>query len=132
MFEPREHENVFLHVLRWTARAASVVCLAIIFLFFLSEGINFGEIAPREWIGLLFFPVGVFIGLVLAWREEGLGGGIALGSVLGFYLIYGWLFSGKFWQGWAVLPFLLPAVLFLAYWFFSSLSLSHKKENLSR
>ena len=25
MFEPREHENVFLHILRWTARASSVM-----------------------------------------------------------------------------------------------------------
>ncbi len=132
MFEPREHENSFLHILRWTARGASVVCLAIIFLFFLSEGINFGEIAPRQWIGLLFFPVAVFIGLVLAWREEGLGGGIAIIGVLGFYLVYGWLLSGSIHQGWAFLPFLLPAVLFLAYWSFSLLSLSHKKENLSR
>ena len=131
MFEPRKHENLFLHILRWTARGASVVCLAIVFLFFLAEEINFGEIAAKEWIGLLFFPVGVFTGLVLAWREEGLGGGFALGSVLGFYLVYGWLLNGKLWQGWAFLPFLLPAVLFLLYWIFSSLSLSHKKENLS-
>ena len=116
MFEPRKHENLFLHILRWTARGASVVCLAIVFLFFLAEEINFGEIAAKEWIGLLFFPVGVFTGLVLAWRDEGLGGGFALGSVLGFYLVYGWLLNGKLWQGWAFLPFLLPAVLFLLYW----------------
>lgn len=131
MFEPREHETLFLHTLRLVARAASIVCLAIIFLFFVGEGMNFSQIAFKEWIGLLFFPVGVFVGLVLAWREEGLGGAISVVSIPAFYLIYGWLLNGNIKQGWAFLPFLVPGVLFLLYWILSVTHLAPKQQKLS-
>lgn len=120
MFKPREHENLLLFCLRWTARLASVVCLAIIILFFFGEGFDPRSVETKEWVGFVFFPVGVFVGLVLAWSEEGLGGAIVIFSVIAFYLVYGWLLSGRLWQGWAFLPFLLPGVLFLIYKFISS------------
>jgi hypothetical protein len=129
MFESRELENNFLCLLRWAARAAGIVCLAIIFLFFSSEGINIQQIEAKEWIGLLFFPLGTVIGLIWSWHEEGLGGSITLVSVTGFYLVYGWLLSGNLWLGWALLPFLVPGSLFLLHWFFTSFNsaTSHKK-----
>lgn len=119
MFEHREHENALMFTLRWTARIASVVCLAIIFLFFVGEGIDFNAVKPAEYVGLLFFPIGVMVGLVLGWREEIAGGTIAVASVAAFYLIYGGLISGRLWQGWAFLPFLFPAVIFLIHGFLS-------------
>jgi hypothetical protein len=131
MFEAREHETVFLHILRWTARAASVVCLAIILLFLFGEGGDFGQITAKQIIGFLFFPVGTFVGLVLAWREEGLGGAIVVGSILAIYLIYGWLLSGSINLGWAFLPFLVPGLLFLAYRLFSMPLLRRKAKNLN-
>jgi hypothetical protein len=131
MFEPKQHENTFLFLLRWAARLAAIVCLAIVFLFFFGEGINLQEISAREWVGLLFFPVGVFIGLVLAWQEEAIGGMITVASILGFYLIYGWLLSGSIRQGWAFLPFLIPGALFLLYGIISSVFLPRKNEKLS-
>lgn len=115
MFEAREHETVFLHLLRWTARAAGIVCLAIILMFLFGERSDFGKITGKQLIGFAFFPIGVFVGLVLAWREEGLGGAIAVGSILGIYFIYGWLLNGSINQGWAFLLFLVPGVLFVAY-----------------
>ena len=121
MFESREHENNLFCLLRLAARTAVIVCLAIIFLFFSSERINIHEIEPKEWIGFLFFPVGMFVGLVWSWRQECLGGIITLASVIGFYLIYGWLLNGKLWLGWALLPFLVPGSLFLLHWFFRPL-----------
>lgn len=115
MFAQREHENAVLFAVRWTARLASVVCLAIIFLFYVGEGIDFARVQPAEYVGLGFFPLGVMIGLVLAWREELGGGLIAVLSVAAFYLIYGGIISGSVFQGWAFLPFLVPAVLFVIY-----------------
>ena len=117
MFEHREHENALLFSLRWTARLASAVCLAIIFLFFAGEGIDFSAVRPVEYVGLFFFPLGVMIGLVLAWREELAGGAVTVISVAAFYLVYGALLSGRLWQGWGFLPFLIPGVLFLIYGF---------------
>ena len=115
MFEPRENETLFLHVLRLTARTAAVVCLAIIILFAVGEGFDAAAISAKEIIGLLFFPLGVFVGLVLGWHEEILGGALVVLGVFGFYVIYGWLLSGSIRQGWAFLPFLIPGVLYLLY-----------------
>lgn len=115
MFEHREHENALLFAVRWTARVASIVCLAIIFLFFVGEGIHFGTVRPAEFVGLAFFPLGVMIGLVLAWREELAGGIITVASIVAFYVIYGALMNGNLLQGWAFLPFLIPGILFIIY-----------------
>jgi hypothetical protein len=115
MFEERENETTFEYLLRIVARGASVVCLAIILLFFLGQDFALGSLSATEWVGFAFFPAGVLFGLVLAWREELLGGTITLISVAGFYLVYGWLLNATFRQGWAFLPFVLPGVLFVMY-----------------
>jgi len=41
---------------------------------------------PAEWVGLAFFPGGVALGHVLAFRREGLGGMVSVGSLGAFYL----------------------------------------------
>ena len=115
MFEERENETTWEYFLRLAARSSSIVCLAIILLFFLGEGFAFERVTLEQWIGLGFFPVGVLIGLVLAWREELIGGAITLLSIGGFYLVYGWLLNSTFRLGWAFVPFLLPGLLFVAY-----------------
>ena len=117
MFKERENETRFEYLLRLIGRAASIVCLAIIFLFFLGEDFEFGKLSAGEWIGFGFFPIGVLIGLVLAWEEELIGGAITLASIAGFYLFYGWFLNSTFRMGWAFLPFIVPGVLFVAYGF---------------
>ena len=131
MFEARKNETPFLHYLRLTARAASIVCLAIIFFFFVGEGIDFSQVTYRQWIGLMFFPLTVVIGLVLAWREEGLGGAISIVGILGFYLVYGWLLNGSLRQGWAFLPFLVPGILFVLYRVMPGIDLSVNRPSTS-
>lgn len=115
MFERRDHETTFQHGLRVVAGTSGVVCLALIILFFIGEDFVFGYMSGREWIGFLFFPIGVFIGLVLSFREELMGGVLTISSILGFYLIYGLLLNSTIHQGWAFLPFLLPGLLFVVY-----------------
>lgn len=115
MFEPRDYETSFLYLLRIVARASDVVCLAIIILFFIAEDMMFGQVSLSEWAGLFFFPMGVFIGLVLAWHEELMGGLLIALSVTGFYVVYGWLLNSSIYQSWALLPFLVPGILFIAY-----------------
>jgi hypothetical protein len=127
MFDPKEHETTSLHILRLVARGTSILCLAVILLFLVGEGFNFGDVTWKQWIGLAFFPVGLIVGLVLAWREEGLGGAIAVGSILGIYLVYGWLLNGTLRLGWAFLPFLIPGILFLAYRLVSGIPQSSEK-----
>ena len=102
--------------LRWAARFASIVSIAIILLFFIGEGFNPAKVASREWLGLLFFPLGVMAGMVVAWWKEGLGAAITLASLLAFYLVYGLLLSGRLSGGPAFIVLTAPGFLFLAHW----------------
>ena len=117
MFNQRKYEDDNLYMLRLTARVFAAGMLAILFLFILNENIDdFLKSTLSQLIGTLFFPVGLIIGLLLAWRNELLGGAIAFGSVMAFYLIYGWLLRGAFVGiGWWFIFFAIPGALFLAY-----------------
>jgi hypothetical protein len=115
MFTQRENEETALYTLRWSGRVLSLMVLFLLALFYLSEGIGTSEIAYREYIGLLFFPIGIMIGFVVGWRNELAGGLISVFSILCFYLVYGLLLSGSIRQGWAFLVFAVPGILFLAY-----------------
>lgn len=99
--------------IRWTARILSAISLCLILAFIFGEGFNPGKVVFKEWIGLLFFPFGMGVGLLIGWRYELLGGIISVGSLLGFYLIYGLLISGSIAQGWAFLFFAIPGFVFL-------------------
>ena len=97
----------------WFARVASVVSVGTILLFMIGEGFKPLKITFTEWIGLLFFPFGISLGMILAWWKERLGGIVTIGSFLMFYTV-NYLISGRFPSGWAFLLFALPGILFLA------------------
>ena len=40
-----------------------------------------------EWLMLAFFPIGVAVGMLVAWRSEIIGGAIAAASLGAFYAI---------------------------------------------
>lgn len=113
--------NEVLSGLRGLARIWSLLSIILLFLFFVGEDIQIAKIAPQEWLGLLFFPVGITLGLLIAWRKEGLGGAITMISLLAFYFVYGLLLRGSFPQGWAFGMFAAPGLLYLIVWW-----LSHK------
>ena len=71
-------------VIRWIARVWSVTSIALFILFVVGEGDNPASIT--EWIGFLFFPVGICVGLIIAWWKEGIGGGLTVASLLVFYV----------------------------------------------
>lgn len=73
--------------IRWVARVWGSAIVALVVMFALMHLVTPDAPGPtaREWVGLLFFPVGVCVGLVLAWRWEAAGGAIAVGSLLAFY-----------------------------------------------
>ncbi|MBT3389973.1 MAG: hypothetical protein HN413_06145 [Chloroflexi bacterium] len=107
----------FMSILLWTARLLSVVVIAVLLLFMVGEG-GFGNpsaLSAKEWIGLLFFPFGVIVGMLIAWWRTGLGAAITLGSLLLFY-ISNWLFSGNLPSGLFFMLFSLPGLLFGLYW----------------
>lgn len=114
MFIAKGDEGNFLFVLRWIARILSITSVAVLTLFLFGEG-SFSSVTLKEGIGLVFFPFGLIIGLVLAWWKEFIGGAIAVGSILGFYVIYELLISGSWPKGPWFAVFAIPGALFLLY-----------------
>jgi hypothetical protein len=105
-------------VFRWLARLTSLASVGMLSLFLFGEPFDFGRVSAREWVGLAFFPLGVVIGMIIAWWKEGVGAAISLASLMGFYAIFGWLLGSRVKGPW-FLVFTLPAFLFLIAWLFS-------------
>ena len=101
--------------LEWIARAASVASITLLVMIFLGEAFNPSDISPQEWAGLMFFPIGVVAGMLIAWRNEAMGGFVTVGSLLGFYVVYGYLLRNHI-GGWFFLAFAAPGFLFLFHW----------------
>jgi hypothetical protein len=108
-----------LAVVELLARVGSVASITLLLLLFQAEAFHPSEIAPKESIGLLFFPLGIVLGMALAWWKEGIGSAITLGSLAGFYVVYGYLLESHI-SGWAFVAFASPGFLFLIHWLFSN------------
>jgi hypothetical protein len=114
----RSKQQITTFVVRWLARLTSLVSIGMLALFVTGEPFHPTQITTREWTGLAFFPVGVAIGMIIAWWKEGLGAAISLASLLGFYTIFGWLLGSRVKGPW-FLVFVSPAFLFLVAWLLS-------------
>lgn len=108
----QEISRRFVVILRWLARAGSLVSVAFLLLFLFGQEMAPGQLTFAEWLGLLFFPFGVTVGMLLAWRWETLGGAITILSLLAFYKV---MYSerGRFPEGIWFLLFALPGLIFL-------------------
>jgi len=105
-------------VIRWMARAWSIVSIGFVLLMVMGEVVHPHAPAPtgfRDLLGLFFFPFGVCLGMVMAWRWEGLGGGIAVGSLLAFYAALR-IMGGRFPRGPYFVLIAAPGFLFLLSW----------------
>ena len=98
--------------LRWSARALSIFAIAILVMFALGQGLNFARFSGRDLFLFVFFPLGLCVGMVIAWWREGLGACIALGSLAAFYLADR-LLSSSFPRGVAFVVLAVPGFLFL-------------------
>jgi len=106
--------NWSLQGLEWIARISSLVSICLLFMFLIGD-FQPSRVRPMEWVGILFFPVGVMVGMILAWWKEGTGAVVTVGSFAAFYLIYGFLLRNHA-GGWAFLAFAGPGFLFLLHW----------------
>jgi len=107
--------NWSLMGLEWLARIASLASIALLGALFIGEALHPSQVGAKEWVGLVFFPGGVMLGMVLAWWKEGLGAAVTVGSLVAFYLIYGYLLRNHL-GGWAFVTFAAPGFLFLLHW----------------
>lgn len=105
-------------VIHWMARIWSIVSLGFVLAFVLGEGLNPVQLTLREGVLLLFFPVGLVLGLIVAWWRAGLGGGLAAGSFIAFYLLH-FIWYGDFPRGPYFALVAAPGFLFLLDYFLS-------------
>jgi hypothetical protein len=108
-----------LIVARWVARGWSILSILVVLVFAIGEVLGGG---PRptlqEWVGLALWPVGVGVGLCLAWYREGPGGIFALGCLIAFYA-WNLFRSGQLPRGPFFCLIAAPGVLFLIAGFLS-------------
>jgi F0F1-type ATP synthase membrane subunit c/vacuolar-type H+-ATPase subunit K len=93
----------------------SILVVGVVLLVAFGEGLNLSHFSARELVLFLFFPFGVCLGMALAWRWEGLGGGITVGSFAAFYLVQRFT-SSSFPKGFAFVALAAPGFLFLLCW----------------
>jgi len=110
------------------ARVGSIASITLLILLFMGEAFHPAEISSSEWAGLLFFPLGVMIGMTVAWWKEGLGAAVTLVSLLAFYLVYGYLLGNHI-GGWVFIAFASPGFLFLLHWLCTTLAKSTTSSN---
>ena len=107
--------------IRWTARAWALVTIVIVLLLSVGEGLH--PAGAAQWLGLVLYPGGICLGMIVAWWREGLGGGITVGSLVAFYALHT-ATAGRLPRGWAWLVLAIPGFLFLWCW-----QRSHKLES---
>jgi hypothetical protein len=96
--------------LRWTARLWSLATILVIAALIVGEGINPSN--PGEAVGLVFYPLGICAGMIVAWWRERLGGVITVASLIIFYAIHV-ATAGRLPAGWAWIVLAMPGFLFL-------------------
>ena len=115
---PLNHPLAALLVLRWIARILSLLVLGLVLMFAFGEKLDLARFTPRELMLSLFFPLGLCLGLALAWRWEGWGGALAVASMIAFYLADR-LMSGSFPRGVFFPSLAVPGSLFLLCWWWA-------------
>ena len=105
-------------IIPWIARVWSIASIGFVLLIVVGE-VLFPHAPPpatfRDLVLMFFFPFGTCLGMILAWRWEGLGGGITVGSLLAFYAALR-IMDGRFPGGPYFAVLAAPGVLFLLSW----------------
>jgi len=109
-------ESKTIQIIRWIARISAAIAAGLILLLFVGEVIADGigplsRLSPREALMMVAF-FAVWLGLILGWRWELLGGSLTVMGLIAFYLL-DFLFSGTFPRGPYFLLLASPSILFL-------------------
>ena len=106
--------SVTLVAVRWVARIWSILSILAVLVFAVGEAVGGNGPRPtsQEWVGLALWPIGVGVGLVAAWFREKLGGIVALGCLIAFY-VWNLLRSGHLPRGPFFFLMAAPGLLFL-------------------
>jgi len=105
-----------VRILRWIARILASIMAAMILLFFVGETLGEGvqslsHMTVRE-IVLMFTFFALWLGLLLGWKWELLGGLLTLCAIIVFYAL-NILFAGIFPKGPFFIASAFPSLIFL-------------------
>ena len=98
-------------VTRWIARFIALSLVLITVIFVTGSGLDVGGADLSHKLQMGAFAV-MFLGLLLAWKWEGVGGALTLAG-LALFLLLDYLLFGAFLKFWVFLVFAIPGVLFL-------------------
>ena len=103
-------------IIRWIARIWAALMAALILFIFIGDAAADGigpifNLTTREMVMMAAF-LAVFVGLILAWKWELLGGWMIVGG-MGVFYVLDFAFSGTFPRGVTFLLIALPGILFL-------------------
>jgi FtsH-binding integral membrane protein len=112
------------------ARIFSALSIIVLLMFLFGEEFDVSKITFHQWVGFLFFPVGIVIGFIVGWKNEILGGIISILSLLLFYLIYGLLLTETLPTGAGLLIITIPAFLFLICGIYGYLTIKKPAKNI--
>ncbi len=105
-------------IVRWIARGWSLLSLGFVALFVVGELLFPTAALPtttRDLTGLVLFPIGVCLGMILAWHWEGLGGAVTVASLIAFYTLLR-ITDGRFPRGPYFSLVAAPGAFFLVSW----------------
>ena len=108
----QQKRNLLVVGLRWLARVGSLVSVFFLLIFLFGEEMSLSQLSFAEGVGLLFFPIGVTVGMLLAWHWETAGGAVTVLSLLFFYSVM-YADRGYFPEGIWFMLFALPGLIFL-------------------
>lgn len=105
-------ERRLLVFIRWTARVTSAILAALIALFFLGDDLSPStDLTAHELVLLSLFLL-VWLGLLVGWRWEAVGGLAVVGGTAAFYILE-YLFTATFPRGPYFPVIAVPGFLFL-------------------
>ena len=103
-------------IIRWIARVWSVLIFLVALLIVVAPDPYVVQPVPlTDWIELGFYWVSI-LGLLLAWRWEGLGGAMALAGIVGHAIAFRIFRGDWFVQTLPIFVLGLPGILFLVCW----------------
>lgn len=113
----KKRKSMFI-IVHWIARIWSLLSIIVLSLPTIIAGPYWLQASTfREIVGHICF-LGIFLGLVLAWRWELLGASMILSGLLVFYIVM--FITGRFPVGLYLILISVPGLLFLVNWVYTN------------
>jgi hypothetical protein len=108
------YSDALLTVIRWVARIIALLLTVVVLMFVTGEGVNVSTMGTDDIVMGAVFLI-MWLGLIIAWRWEGIGGLLTTGGTM-LFILMDYIFTGHVLRFWMFFAFLIPGLLFLYCW----------------